>query len=1014
MLIKAKELIQADKNSKSDPYAMLLYGKQVEKTKVVQNCHEPEWNHEAEFDFPEGDERTFRIELFDSDRVGKDSSLGHLDLDITDVLALDPQFGAGKWFPLSGVSSGQVLLSADFIDDLGRNAGDILDNLLKGLDADGNPIRKSSTSDPASALDDHSSDYLPNGLATINLIKAKNLMKIEPNEKTHPYAVLIHGKQVEKTKTIKNTTEPKWDHKAEFRTPDGNSREFHIEVFDSEKYGKDKSLGSVSLDITDILKIDNLKQGQWYPLDGATSGEILLSADFLDDLGRRPEDVLKDLLKNDNNRKKSAGILDKSGQPGTGAGEDDNVVRLNIIKAKDLIKTDLIGKSDPYALIKCGNQQDKTPVVKNSQNPEWNHSTELFIPVNGPSSVSIEVFDHDKLGKDKSLGKLELALEDLADMADAGGDQARWFPLKGVKSGQILLSADILDGGDPSGHGNAPLTKNRNKSLSDQGPSDGKARVHVIKAKDLINTDSKGFSDPYALIKYGSQKFKTPTVKNSQEPEWDCEMEFDFPDGDEESIRIEVYDEDKLGRDESLGSLDLPLSDLAAMDPNSGYWFPLEGVESGEILLSGDIAESLDDDNDDIGEGVRGRPSLSGKDGSPYSTDDGLPEGQINVNLVKAKDLIKGDMFGKSDPYAVLKFGSQKDKTPVVKNSQNPEWNHESTFETPDGPDQTLNIEVFDSDKIGKDKSLGKLDLDVQDLLDNNGQGAWYPLKGVKSGEILLESDFLPLENLGDNVRGGQGIDFKNKDKNDKKKSGSLGSGLADGDIPEGVMHFDLVKAKDLDNEDKKGKSDPYAVIKYGKQKAKTNTIKNTLNPQWNFSSDFKVPDGKDKTLSIEILDNDRFGRDKSLGKLDLDIGELLNNDLSDGKWYPLDGSKAGQVFIASDFLSGDGEAPGASDQAGQALGGKGTGPADPSKVLAYGPGLEPGQVMPGRPATFTVDSSRTGPAPLEVEIETDLGRGSTRKPSLTETAPGTHDVTYVPPPVGHPYQVSLLSLVSQ
>ena len=274
-----------------------------------------------------------------------------------------------------------------------------------------------------------------------------------------------------------------------------------------------------------------------------------------------------------------------------------------------------------------------------------------------------------------------------------------------------------------------------------------------------------------------------------------------------------------------------------------------------------------------------------------------------------------------------------------------------------------------------------------------------------------MESDFLPLEALGDKASGGQDADAKNKGKNDKKKSGSLGSGLTDGDIPEGVVHLDLVKAKDLDNEDKKGKSDPYAVIKYGKQKAKTNTIKNTLNPQWNFSSDFQVPDGQDKTLNIEILDNDRFGRDKSLGKLDLDIGELLNNDLSDGKWYPLDGSKAGQVFIASDFLSGDGDGANAPDKTGQAIGGKGSGPADPSKVLAYGPGLEPGQVMPGRPATFTVDSSKTGPAPLEVEIESDTGRPvSSRKPSLTETGPGCHDVTYVPPPIGHPYQVSVSS----
>ena len=950
-LIKAKELIQADKTSKSDPYAMLLYGKQVEKTKVVPNSHEPEWNHEAEFDFPEDDERNFRIELFDSDKVGKDTTLGHLDLDITDILALDGQ--TGTWFPLSGVPSGKVLLSADFIDDLGRNPGDLLDNLLKGLDANGKPIRKSLI-DPLAGKSP--GEDLPNGVATINLIKAKNLMKVDPTSTTDPYAVLTHGKQMEKTKMIKNTTEPQWNHESKFDVPDGgNARQFFIQVLDAERNGKDKPLGSISLDLVDVLKMDGDKKGKWIPLDGADSGEILLAADFLDSLGRKAEDVLKDLLKSDQERKKSSVPLDKYGMPV--CGDDDKLVKLNIIKAKDLIKTDLIGKSDPYALVKCGKQQDKTPVAKNTQNPEWNHTSELIVPINQSNTINIEVFDHDKLGKDKSLGKVELDLADLEDMEDVEGDQGRWFPLKGVKSGQILISADILDSDNPSGQ-SAPFNnlsnKSRNKSLSSplsgQGPNDGKARVHLIKAKDLMNTDKKGKSDPYAAIKYGSQKFKTPTVKNSLEPEWDAEVEFDFPEGDEKTIKIEVFDEDKFSPDTSLGTVELSTDDLANMDPESGYWYPLSGpgVKSGEILLTGDIIDNLDDLDDDNINRVRGKSSTkdvprSGTAGGPASSDiDHLPEGQVNVKLIKAKDLIKADMFGKSDPYAVLKYGNQKDKTNVAKNTQNPEWNHDSNFDVPDGPDQTLTIEVFDSDKIGKDKSLGKLDLDLEDLIASDGEGSWYPLKGVKSGEILLSSDFLPLDALGsDGVKGQQGTDLpgdsKNKNapgsKNDKKKSGALGAG---DDIPDGVVHLELVKAKDLDNEDKKSKSDPYAVVKYGKQKAKTNTIKNTLNPQWNFSTDFNVPDGSNNEINIEVFDNDRFGRDPSLGKLDLDIGELLNNDLSDGKWYPLTGSKAGQVFIASDFVSGDSGQGIARDKSGLPIGGKGTGSADPSKVRVF------------------------------------------------------------------------------
>ena len=61
---------------------------------------------------------------------------------------------------------------------------------------------------------------------------------------------------------------------------------------------------------------------------------------------------------------------------------------------------------------------------------------------------SVEVFDADKLGKDKSLGKVEI------NPRDFDGEEAKWFPLKGVKSGEILLNADILaPGQSPYGLG---------------------------------------------------------------------------------------------------------------------------------------------------------------------------------------------------------------------------------------------------------------------------------------------------------------------------------------------------------------------------------------------------------------------------------------------------------------------------------------------------------------------------------------------------------------------------------
>ena len=70
--------------------------------------------------------------MVDSDKVRKDNSLGSLSLDITEVLDMHGQ--KGEWVLLSGVKSGKVLLSGDFLDDLGRKPSDILPGLSKGKD----------------------------------------------------------------------------------------------------------------------------------------------------------------------------------------------------------------------------------------------------------------------------------------------------------------------------------------------------------------------------------------------------------------------------------------------------------------------------------------------------------------------------------------------------------------------------------------------------------------------------------------------------------------------------------------------------------------------------------------------------------------------------------------------------------------------------------------------------------------------------------------------------------------
>lgn len=45
----------------------------------------------------------------------------------------------------------------------------------------------------------------------------------------------------------------------------------------------------------------------------------------------------------------------------------------------------MIGKSDPYAVLKYARQVDKTDTVKNSQAPQWDHSSDFKLDLENPN-----------------------------------------------------------------------------------------------------------------------------------------------------------------------------------------------------------------------------------------------------------------------------------------------------------------------------------------------------------------------------------------------------------------------------------------------------------------------------------------------------------------------------------------------------------------------------------------------------------------------------------------------------
>ncbi|GMH26288.1 hypothetical protein Nepgr_028131 [Nepenthes gracilis] len=65
--------------------------------------------------------------------------------------------------------------------------------------------------------------------------------------------------------------------------------------------------------------------------------------------------------------------------------------------------------------------------------------------------------------------------------------------------------------------------------------------------------------------------------------------------------------------------------------------------------------------------------------------------------------------------------------------------------------------------------------------------------------------------------------------------------------------------------------SDPYVVVRYGKQKLKTSVIKKSLNPEWNDDLTLCVVD-PNQPIKLFVYDKDTFTLDDKMGDAEFDI----------------------------------------------------------------------------------------------------------------------------------------------
>merc|ERR1711962_1185519 len=93
----------------------------------------------------------------------------------------------------------------------------------------------------------------------------------------------------------------------------------------------------------------------------------------------------------------------------------------------------------------------------------------------------------------------------------------------------------------------------------------------------------------------------------------------------------------------------------------------------------------------------------------------------------------------------------------------------------------------------------------------------------------------------------------------------------------------------------------PFVIIQFGLEEAKSETISNSLNPEWEFCTQYNVDNTSPELIYIRVLDDD-YGKAELIGELRLDISTIKKDEKMLNQWLPLDKSKKGEVLMSVEY----------------------------------------------------------------------------------------------------------------
>uniref|UniRef100_A0A673B092 Extended synaptotagmin-like protein 2a n=1 Tax=Sphaeramia orbicularis TaxID=375764 RepID=A0A673B092_9TELE len=296
-----------------------------------------------------------------------------------------------------------------------------------------------------------------------------------------------------------------------------------------------------------------------------------------------------------------------------------------------------------------------------------------------------------------------------------------------------------------------------------------------------------------------------------------------------------------------------------------------------------------------------------------------MPKGVLRIHFIEAQDLLGKDKFlgglikGKSDPYGVIRLGTQLFQSKVIHETVNPKWNEVYEALVYEHSGQNLQIELFDED-TDKDDFLGSLTIDMAELQKDQRADEWFVMDEVATGKLHVKLEWLSMLSTPDkldqvlmSIKADRGqandglssallVIFLDSARNlPSVFEGNLGSGFLKERRVAGLVFCENTASlyrslfvSQLFSSGKKVTSDPSPFVQFtvGHKSYESKTRYKTNEPVWEEAFTFLVHNPKTQDLEVEVKDEKH---ECSLGTLTIPLGSLLEaKDMTLNQRFPL------------------------------------------------------------------------------------------------------------------------------